>query len=307
MKLFLFIVLIFNIFHNVESSCYSFTNYNLLGKLFQTNTTTKACQNNVDKCSYVSLNIPGLVIGSFSGCLQEIGIIFGRIAGRRLDVNDIFGQIYIPNTDSIDMKLVCQRSTLGNGSHVIETITGDGIFFVHCYNQGEIYDNPLVRFDPPAKSADSVTCFNGIKLINCLEGYCGAFELSYIDQVRYVQISSIFQLCPNDLFNQMYVNSQFSSVKKVEGLHDDLPNAGNACVKKLGKQTLSKNGSLSYFWYVNCLVPNNSNFPKLEQIPDLMLYTSTTTQLTTTTKGISSIVDHTFISLYVITILKSIF
>uniref|UniRef100_A0A0K0F010 Recep_L_domain domain-containing protein n=1 Tax=Strongyloides venezuelensis TaxID=75913 RepID=A0A0K0F010_STRVS len=271
--------------------------------------TTKACQNNVDKCSYVSLNIPGLVIGSFSGCLQEVGIIFGRIAGRRLDVDDIFGHLYIPNTSIIDMKSVCQRSTLGNGSYVIETITGDGIFFVHCYNQGEIYINPLERFDPPPKSADSVTCFNGTSLIKCSEGYCGAFELSYINQVRDIQESSIFQLCPNDLFNQMYVNSQFYWIKRTKGLHDDLPDAGNACVKKVKKQMLSKNGSMSYFWYVNCLVSNNSIFPKLEQIPDLMLYTSTTTQLTTTTtkKGISSIVNHTFISLYVITILKTIF
>uniref|UniRef100_A0A0K0FXA1 Uncharacterized protein n=1 Tax=Strongyloides venezuelensis TaxID=75913 RepID=A0A0K0FXA1_STRVS len=297
------IILIFQNFYNIEGSCNYYLNYNLLGIVKNASIQAKNCINDYVTCTYVSLSIPGLVVGSFSGCPEETDLILQTIINQRLDVFSEFKAFVNNNTKIIDHDLLCQHSINGNQPFIINTMSGKGRFFVHCHKQNETYNEPEVKFNLPTTDATPVKCNNGQGQDVCTEGYCGMFEISSISSNGDSQLSQKYQNCPNNIFNQMYLLATNPGTTFNKALLNDKYNIGPICVDKSSLKTLSKSGLSSYFWYINCYVPDNNKSTEFPEIPDLMLYATTTatiitsTPITTTTKLATSSCGHGHLSI----------
>uniref|UniRef100_A0A0N5BJE4 Uncharacterized protein n=1 Tax=Strongyloides papillosus TaxID=174720 RepID=A0A0N5BJE4_STREA len=153
--------------------------------------------------------------------------------------------------------------------------------------QNETYKEPEVKFNPPSTDATPVKCNNGQGQDACTEGYCGMFEISTISSSGDSQLSQKYQNCPNNIINQLYLLSTNRGTTFNKALLNDKYNIGRACVDKLSLKTLAKNGLSSYFFYINCYVPDGNKNAEFPEIPDLMFYATTTTTLKpiiTTTK-----------------------
>uniref|UniRef100_A0A0N5BJE7 PIR protein n=1 Tax=Strongyloides papillosus TaxID=174720 RepID=A0A0N5BJE7_STREA len=301
------ITLLFYLFYNIDGLCNYYENYNLLGILKNTNVQKQICNSENVTCTYVSLSIPGLVVGSFSGCPEMANFILTTIITSRLDIFNKFKAIINNKTKEIDNDLLCHRSMYGNQSELIDTMSGVGEFFVHCYTQDETYDSPGVQFHPPTENVMPVKCNSYQNQDFCTEGYCGMLEVSSIVLGGFSQFSQKYQYCPNNIINQLYVISTELNITFNNALIDATHDIGPICVDKSNSKVLSKNGLLSYFWYVNCYVPNNTNSVQFPEIPDLMFYATTTTTLKpimTTTKLATSFCN---LSITTITILTIIF
>uniref|UniRef100_A0A0N5BJE8 Transmembrane protein n=1 Tax=Strongyloides papillosus TaxID=174720 RepID=A0A0N5BJE8_STREA len=288
-KILSLIALLFHLSYNVEGLCNYFQNYYLLGQLTNTDIQQHTCKNDADTCEYLSFDFPGLAIGSFSGCPEETNYVLTIIIGQRSDVYNEFKGIMNNKTGFIDHDLLCQRSIDGNQPFIIDTMSGKAKFYVHCYNQNETYNNPEVQFNPPTTDATPVNCNSGQGQNICHEGYCGMFEVSSITPDGKSQVSQKYQYCPNRMFNQLYIIKTNGSDLFNTALINDLNTLGPICVDKLNLKFLYKNGLSSYFMYVNCYVPNNTNSVQFPEIPNLMFYATTTTTTTsnpiiTTTK-----------------------
>ncbi|CEF70187.1 Hypothetical protein SRAE_2000482100 [Strongyloides ratti] len=243
--------------------------YKLLGKVYNSNTTTLPCNNEQDTCTYISLNIPGFVIGYFSGCPENADLLLSGIFALRTDLLAEFKNIFNNNTKIIDHNLLCERSLDGDQPYIINTMTGPG-----------------VKYYPPLIDSIPVLCMNDKKISTCSEGYCAMAEIASITLEGKSQNSLQFQYCPNDLINVIYVISKNYNVMFNDALLLNLNNIGPICVDKTSFQSLSKNGSSSYYWYVNCYVPNSTYAPQFPTIPNLMPYVTITT---TTTKTIETV------------------
>uniref|UniRef100_A0A0K0FXA5 DUF19 domain-containing protein n=1 Tax=Strongyloides venezuelensis TaxID=75913 RepID=A0A0K0FXA5_STRVS len=281
------IILLFQFFYNIEGSCNNYQYYNLLGVLTDEKVETRVCKDFFETCTYVSLVIPGLVEGSFSGCPKETDSILTEIIRKRLDIFDQF-KLYINNiTGLIDHELLCQHSLDEEKPLFLATMSGLGKFFVHCYEQDTTYDTPGVKYNPPITEIIPTNCNTDQGQAICTEGYCGMLELSSITPDGQFQVSKKYQYCPNNIINQLYlISTQYNNTFN-QALINDVHSIGPVCVNELNYQMLSRNSSSSYFWYVNCYVPNNAASVQFPAIPNLFANDTTTTTLnpimTTTT------------------------
>uniref|UniRef100_A0A0K0FXA3 CUB domain-containing protein n=1 Tax=Strongyloides venezuelensis TaxID=75913 RepID=A0A0K0FXA3_STRVS len=281
------ITLLFYLFSHIDGSCDYYENYNLLGTMKNTSVQTQICSSDDVTCTYVTLSIPGLVVGSFSGCPGMTNFILTTIVASRFDILNKFKAIINNQTNIIDQDLLCHRSMDGTHRDLIDTMSGTGQFFVRCYTQGETYNNPSVQFHPPTRDVVPVKCNNFQDHAICTEGYCGMLEVSSITPGGYSQVSQRYQYCPNDIINQLYLISTELNITFGNALIDATHDIGSICVNKSNQKVLYKNGLSSYFWYVNCYVPSNTNSVQFPDIPNLMFYATTTTTsnpIMTTTK-----------------------
>uniref|UniRef100_A0A0N5BJE9 Transmembrane protein n=1 Tax=Strongyloides papillosus TaxID=174720 RepID=A0A0N5BJE9_STREA len=283
------IILLFQFVCIVEGSCNYYQYYNLLGVLTNEKVEAHACKDFFETCTYVSLVIPGLVEGSFSGCPSETNSILTKIMKERLDIFNQF-KVFINNaTGLIDHELLCQHSIDDNKPLLIATMSGLGKLFVHCYGQDTTYNTPGVKYNPPTTVVIPANCNTDQGQAICTEGYCGMLELSSITPDGQSQVSKKYQYCPNNIINQLYlISTQYNNTFN-QALISDIYSIGPVCVNELNFQMLSKNSSLSYFWYVNCYVPNNTVSVQFPAIPNLFANDTTTTTLnpimTTTTSN----------------------
>uniref|UniRef100_A0A0K0E2V9 Transmembrane domain-containing protein n=1 Tax=Strongyloides stercoralis TaxID=6248 RepID=A0A0K0E2V9_STRER len=298
-----------NLISQVKSTCTTYKSFKLLGKVQNSNKTILPCLNNVDSCTYISLNIPGYVIGYFSGCPENADLMLESILAGRSDLLDYFMPIIDNKTRLINHNLLCERTLNGNQPYFLKTMSGIGQFYVHCYNQNELYLNQGVKFIPPLTNSTPVLCVNGEKTDICNEGYCAMAEISSINVDGKSQYSEQYQYCPNILINLLYVKSQRPNIMFNNALLSHLFDIGPICVDKSSYQVTSKNGTSSYFWYVNCYVPNSTYAPQFPNIPNLTIYAITTTSkpFYTTTKIAISLNNFSIFSLIIVIIVSIIF
>uniref|UniRef100_A0AAF5DFX9 Uncharacterized protein n=1 Tax=Strongyloides stercoralis TaxID=6248 RepID=A0AAF5DFX9_STRER len=249
-KIFFIFITSVNLISQVKSTCTTYKSFKLLGKVQNSNKTILPCLNNVDSCTYISLNIPGYVIGYFSGCPENADLMLESILAGRSDLLDYFMPIIDNKTRLINHNLLCERTLNGNQPYFLKTMSGIGQFYVHCYNQNELYLNQGVKFIPPLTNSTPVLCVNGEKTDICNEGYCAMAEISSINVDGKSQYSEQYQYCPNILINLLYVKSQRPNIMFNNALLSHLFDIGPICVDKSSYQVTSKNGTSSYFWYL---------------------------------------------------------
>ena len=104
MKFLLVTLVLFNTFNNLKGMCVDSNNYYLLGNLTNTSPTSTKCKSDSDQCVYIALNVPGMVMGSMSGCQDNIGDTFTNIVTQRMDIKDNFQMFFDNTTNKIDMK-----------------------------------------------------------------------------------------------------------------------------------------------------------------------------------------------------------
>uniref|UniRef100_A0A0N4Z3E4 Uncharacterized protein n=1 Tax=Parastrongyloides trichosuri TaxID=131310 RepID=A0A0N4Z3E4_PARTI len=102
-----FILLFFKIFQNIGGQCDVYSNYFLLGLLTFNELKTEICQNASDDCIYISLNAPGLAIGTFSGCSTDVKDTLQKIIQERLDVEEAFKQFYYSDSNTLNISHLC--------------------------------------------------------------------------------------------------------------------------------------------------------------------------------------------------------
>uniref|UniRef100_A0A0N5A144 Peptidase A1 domain-containing protein n=1 Tax=Parastrongyloides trichosuri TaxID=131310 RepID=A0A0N5A144_PARTI len=146
------------------------------------------CTNATDSCAYISLNIPGLAVGTFSGCTSDVGTTFQSIFSKRLDVIYQFNKFFNNSTHSFDMNIFCNEVTKYYQIYTDTTLTGNMTYFATCYPQGQTAKTPLANYTPPAASAQVASCLDNSGLNTlCTEGACGIFEFELLTpQTNYV-------------------------------------------------------------------------------------------------------------------------
>uniref|UniRef100_A0A0N5A6U7 Fusion glycoprotein F0 n=1 Tax=Parastrongyloides trichosuri TaxID=131310 RepID=A0A0N5A6U7_PARTI len=95
------------IFYQVHGSCNVYSNYYMLGKWTRNSLQNLACKYANDSCVYISLNVPALAIGTFTGCSSDVGAILTSIVNKRIDVRKNFDKFFNNNIHLIDMELFC--------------------------------------------------------------------------------------------------------------------------------------------------------------------------------------------------------
>uniref|UniRef100_A0A0N5BJ56 Transmembrane protein n=1 Tax=Strongyloides papillosus TaxID=174720 RepID=A0A0N5BJ56_STREA len=269
MRFLLVTLVLFNTFNNLKGLCVDSNNYYLLGNLTNTSPTSTKCKSDSDQCVYIALNVPGMVMGSMSGCQDNIGDTFTNIVTQRMDIKDNFQMFFDNITNKIDMNQICKFSMSGDAPAIVNTLTGRMEYFIHCYSQATLYINPPVVYNPPSKSANPTKCNAGQDQVTCTEGYCGVFEVAYLKQDDLSQVNKLYQSCPNQLINTIYLTSHIKDIVQNGGFQTSIYHMGSVCANKSYDNALSKAQNLSYFMYINCYTNYNGYTPSIPQIPDL--------------------------------------
>uniref|UniRef100_A0A0N5C4M0 CUB domain-containing protein n=1 Tax=Strongyloides papillosus TaxID=174720 RepID=A0A0N5C4M0_STREA len=255
------LVLLLSGFHQAEGQCKTFRNYYVLGRVESSPVTESKCDYN-DTCTYVSMDIPALAVGSFSGCSGDVHMrLVVQVLARRRDLRDSVEDFLKKNGMSLGFPKFSKLQKYGDQLHTFDTISGPAKIFLHFYEQGEDYPYPAVRFEGPTLNATSVQCTTdglglGLGKKECYEGYCSFAEFASVSRDGKSQVSKKIQACPNELYEELYmlskgiVPSNFS-----QALLNDLTTVAHTCTQKNTHTYLSKGGLSSYYWHVDCSVP----------------------------------------------------
>uniref|UniRef100_A0A0N4ZAN8 MFS domain-containing protein n=1 Tax=Parastrongyloides trichosuri TaxID=131310 RepID=A0A0N4ZAN8_PARTI len=291
MKLILYITFLLNLIYHVEGTCNTYYDYYLLGVLTKKNSQVLQCQNMYDKCILVSLNAPGLVVGTFAGCSTDIMLTLTEIVNKRLDVKDQFLQFFNNQSNSIDTQRFCDKVQNEYKVYNESILTGTLTYYANCYYQGFPYDYPLLNVTVPTKNANLVACPDSSSSNTrlCTEGYCGMLEYTDVSSSIKGQFYNSFRSCPVDVINGIYFVIKSNDMRWNQKLIKSLPGAAEYCVNKTNHYLFINENDLPFCWYVNCYDPSNGVIPMFPAMPDWSQYTSpstTTNSITTTNQTI---------------------
>uniref|UniRef100_A0A0K0EYL2 Uncharacterized protein n=1 Tax=Strongyloides venezuelensis TaxID=75913 RepID=A0A0K0EYL2_STRVS len=253
------LVLLLSGFHQVEGQCKTFKNYYILGRVESTPVTEVKCDHN-DTCTYVSMDIPALAVGSFSGCSGDVHMrLVVHVLSRRRDVRDSIERFLKKNDMSLGFPKFSRLQKYGDQLHTFDTISGPAKIFLHFHQQGQDYIYPAVRFEGPTLNATSVKCtVDGHVKKDCYEGFCSMAEFASVSKDGKSQVSKKIQACPNDLYEELYLLSKGITPSNFsQALLNDLTSVAHTCTQKSTHTYLSKSGLSTYYWHVDCFVPTH--------------------------------------------------
>uniref|UniRef100_A0A0K0FXA6 Transmembrane protein n=1 Tax=Strongyloides venezuelensis TaxID=75913 RepID=A0A0K0FXA6_STRVS len=283
------LILIFIIFYQVQSSCSYFNNYYLLGELNSTSNTIKKCKNQSDKCIYIAINIPALVIGNFSGCQDGVSETLSKIIHKRQDILDLFKPFIKNDNNNVYVDAICKSSNNINQTERAQTMSGMMRLYSICYSQGQENTESMIYFDPPLNSTSPVQCLDTFdKPLECKEGYCGIFQIAYLEGNGSTQKEREYASCPNDLINQLYLLKNDQVIKNIPSLSESLSNMGDICANNFFLNTLNADNSSAHFCYIGCFIPNDNKYQSFLEFPNLKLISETMTNIGTTSIDIYS-------------------
>uniref|UniRef100_A0A0N4ZAN0 GPS domain-containing protein n=1 Tax=Parastrongyloides trichosuri TaxID=131310 RepID=A0A0N4ZAN0_PARTI len=277
------------------------------------------CKDIDDNCVYVSLNIPGLSVGTFSGCSSNVSLILQTIIEQRLDVKDAMIQFFSDMSRKFDTRKLCDQVTNYKKIHTLEVITGNMSYYGECVKDGQEFSPPLANFTAPTSPATPVQCPFKNETYYCSEGYCGMLEYADLTPDGEGQFQNQLRSCPTTIINQIYKTSTSKYYIWNNQLKSNMPFAAKKCINQSTLNFLSKNGRSSFYIYTNCYIPEKDVIPQFPAIPDLYQYTTTIgstyhpftiitkrSTIETTTKGTISNI-HMSIVTFIFVILSFLF
>uniref|UniRef100_A0A0N5CH76 Candidate secreted effector protein n=1 Tax=Strongyloides papillosus TaxID=174720 RepID=A0A0N5CH76_STREA len=220
--------------------------YQLLGQVI--NFTTSPDDNDGQSTwIFLSLNIPGLAIGTFNGYLSKITATLNDILTLRPDVSGSLGVYY--NTTAGDFDIIQLCNTFKKSTIEREVLTGMLHIFIDCYdsNTDKIDWSGSPNFTAPLVPVEPVNCTSDK---SCTEGYCGMFQRkAYISSEHTISTKEEYY-CPNDLINFLFFelnNNLFSAPYTMS-----LSNASFACINKSEATNENLKVYPMFYWYLSC-------------------------------------------------------
>uniref|UniRef100_A0A0K0F4K1 Transmembrane protein n=1 Tax=Strongyloides venezuelensis TaxID=75913 RepID=A0A0K0F4K1_STRVS len=247
-KLYL-LLLLFYFIYGAKSQVIPFKvsgRYQLLGQV--TNVVTSSDNyNGQSTWIFLSLNIPGLAIGTFNGYFSKITAIFSHILTSRPDVAGSLGVYYNRTVDLFDMIKLCNLSN----SSIIQgkVLTGKFHIFIKCYDTktDKIDWSGSPNFTAPLVSVEPANCTSDKR---CTEGYCGMFQRKAYIYSKHTISTKEDYYCPNDLISFLFFeinNNLFTAPYLIS-----LSNASFACIDKTEATNENLRSYPMFYWYLSC-------------------------------------------------------
>uniref|UniRef100_A0A0N4ZDM9 EGF-like domain-containing protein n=1 Tax=Parastrongyloides trichosuri TaxID=131310 RepID=A0A0N4ZDM9_PARTI len=285
------------IYLTTDSICKSFGELEILGEIINFDNDIVYCGGNIDRCAFISLDIPGLAIGTFNGCQSEVNRVINQLANERNDVADNFLEFYNFTTHNFQVSYLCEN--YNDKNFIKNSMTGNFTIYIYCYNKNDgIPDsNNSPNFTSPKHSANPVSCEGKNNTqINCTQGYCGMYEREVYSIDNCTLKKERYQDCPNDLINQIY--SDYSNGMLNSHYRFSIKDIPTICIKQNSSNETFVNEYNSYFWWINCFVPNNLTRIEFPSFPTLYIDNRSITISTTTSKNSKCKDNYTPILLY---------
>uniref|UniRef100_A0A0N4ZN40 Y5 protein n=1 Tax=Parastrongyloides trichosuri TaxID=131310 RepID=A0A0N4ZN40_PARTI len=169
----------------------------MLGVEFLHESGSKYCSVE-EKCAYIQVDIPDLIVGYAQGCSNSIFNIINDLSYIRKDFYNEMGINFIEESYNL-----CHEDKIYYKSGKV--LSGNFYFYISCAND---LDNILKIDVPPLNNipgpTEIVNCKGNDGNVTCSEGFCTYYNIVFNDTMRHVSVIKDFYGCPSDFYNTLY-------------------------------------------------------------------------------------------------------
>uniref|UniRef100_A0A0N5CES8 SUEL-type lectin domain-containing protein n=1 Tax=Strongyloides papillosus TaxID=174720 RepID=A0A0N5CES8_STREA len=213
-----------------------------------------------EKCGYLQVNIPDLMVGYVQGCSNTI---FDIINDLLYDRKDLINEI--PSNFIDEAKNKCNEN---NNIYIKGRIlSGDFYFYLTCsYSYNYISKTDIPYLPPIPGPSESVKCKNNNKEdIVCFEGYCTFFSIIFNDTMKHMSFMKEFYGCPSEYFNYIYDFQQQYTLPKIF-----FQTLGSSCSQNSQIEKYDFYMENTLYIYQNCNPDINYIIDTMPQFPKLL-------------------------------------
>uniref|UniRef100_A0AAF5I150 Uncharacterized protein n=1 Tax=Strongyloides stercoralis TaxID=6248 RepID=A0AAF5I150_STRER len=242
--------------------CQYLANYVMLGVEFLRSIETDICSIR-EKCAYLQVDIPDLMIGQVQGCSNKIFDIINDLLYDRKDFINEMPENFIEKA-----KNACYKN-----DHIYirgKLLSGEFYFYMACsYNHDYIVKDYAPYLPPIPGPSDNVQCkknnYEGDYM--CSEGYCTYIQLIFNNTLKHITLFHEFYGCPSDYFNYLYDMQQNYALKETF-----FQSLGGSCSQysSLEKYDFYKENII--YIYQNCNPDINNIISNVPQLPNILDY-----------------------------------
>ncbi|CEF66484.1 Hypothetical protein SRAE_2000115200 [Strongyloides ratti] len=234
----------------------------MLGVEFLRTAEIETC-NIGEKCAYLQVDIPDLMIGQVQGCSNTIFDIINDLLYDRKDfINEMPKNFIEKAKDSCDEN----ENIFIKG----KILSGDFYFYLACsYNHNYITKNNAPYLPPIPGPSENVKCKrnNHEGEYICSEGYCTHIQINFNDTMKHVSLSNTFYGCPSEYFNYLYEMEQNYALPKTF-----FQNLGGSCSEYSSVEKYDFYMENVIYIYQNCNPDINMILNNIPQIPNIIEY-----------------------------------